>query len=200
MTQQLPESETSWQQYYRVVAGRPPREFLRHTLRRFEAPGTAIDLGCGAGSDTHFMLSQGWHVLAIDREEAAIELVSSTAPPDAADRLSTQVASFESVELPRVDLIWAGLSLPFCPPDQFESLWRRIEESLVKGGRFAGDFFGPRHAWFGEDKMAFHSKEEILHLCRNLKLEYIVEGEGEQQTALDGMQHLHIFTICVRKA
>lgn len=32
-------------------------------------PGKAIELGCGAGSDTRYLIKKGWNVLAIDRED-----------------------------------------------------------------------------------------------------------------------------------
>jgi hypothetical protein len=70
---------------------------------------------------------------------------------------------------------------------------------LLSGGRFAGDFFGPRHAWFNEKDMTFHTKEQVLALCTELQLEYIIEEEGEQMTATNGIQHWHMFTISALK-
>jgi tellurite methyltransferase len=60
-----------WGEYYKVAPGRPPRELWRQTVIRF-GPGDqpsrlAIDLGCGAGTETVALLSEGWHVLAIDQ-------------------------------------------------------------------------------------------------------------------------------------
>jgi SAM-dependent methyltransferase len=193
------ESQVRWRQYYDVVAGRPPREFLRNLLRRFYAAGAAIDLGCGTGTESFFLLEQGWQVLAVDQQETAIQALQATASPTVADRLQTLVASFEMVELPSANLIWAGLSLPFCHPAHFDALWSNIGAALIPGGRFAGDFFGPRHAWSSEQRMTFHTKDQIIAMCDGLHLEYIQEGEGEMLTALDGIQHWHIFTICARK-
>jgi len=140
-----------WVEYYKVAFGRPPRELLRQTVIRFgqaDHPSRlAIDLGCGAGTETVALLSQGWHVLAIDRQPEAIAQVMARVAPEHQARLATQVVSFEHVECPASDFIWAGLSLPFCPPAHFPRLWEKIVASLRAGGRFAGDFFGVRHAW-----------------------------------------------------
>lgn len=193
------EPQAGWSQYYKFAAGRPPREFLGRTLKRFPTAGSAIDLGCGTGPETILLLDQGWQVLAVDQQEAAIQALLSTASSRVADRLQTLVTPFETLDLPAADLIWAGFSLPFCQPDHFDTLWGKICSALLPGGRFAGDFFGPRHAWSGETEMTFHTKEEVMALCNDLQLEYLVEEEGEQQTALDGMQHWHMFTISARK-
>jgi hypothetical protein len=144
-------------------------------------------------------LEQGWRVLAVDQQGAAIEALRARVSPEAGERLETLVAPYKSLALPTADLIWAGLSLPFCRPDYFDTLWGKICGALEVGGRFAGDFFGRRHAWADSEKMTFHSKEDVLALCEGLELEYIVEEEGETNTASNGVQHWHMFTVCARK-
>jgi tellurite methyltransferase len=199
MTDNSDESQAHWGQYYKMAAGRPPREFLGRTLSRFQGAGSAIDLGCGTGRESIFLLERGWQVLAIDQQASAIQTLRSSAAPDMAGRLQALVAAFETLDLPPADLIWAGISLPFCHPSQFDTLWRKICSALVPGGRFAGDFFGSRHAWSREKDMTFHTREQVVSLCSGLQLEYIVEEEGEQQTAADGIQHWHMFTISARR-
>jgi tellurite methyltransferase len=39
------------------------------------APGTAIDLACGAGRNSLYLAEQGWTVTAVDGSETAVELV-----------------------------------------------------------------------------------------------------------------------------
>ena len=195
------ESQSVWDQYYKISAGRPPREFLHRTLRRFVTPGLVIDLGCGAGVESIFLLQQGWQVFAIDQQESAVQkLRTSSLALNTMSHLKTLVAPFEAINLPSANLIWAGLSLPFCQPDGFHTLWRKICSALLPGGRFAGDFFGPHHAWSGQRDMTFHTKEQILALCAELQLEYMIEEEGEQMTAMNGIQHWHMFTISAVKS
>lgn len=193
------ETQSVWDQYYKITAGRPPREFLSRTLRRFPTAGLAVDLGCGAGSESIFLLQHGWQVLAIDQQDAAIQNLRVSMPSNMTSHLETLVAPFETINLPPAALIWAGRSLPFCEPSKFNTLWRNICDALLPGGRFAGDFFGLHHAWASENDMTFHTKEQILALCAGLQLEYIIEEEGEEMTAMNGMQHWHMFTISALK-
>jgi tellurite methyltransferase len=100
-------------------------------LERFSSPGLAIDLGCGAGVETRELLRRGWQVVAIDREVAAFEYLLQRVPPEQRPHLTPQCKSFSTMTLPKADFLWAGLSLPFCPPEQFAKLWEKITEAVV---------------------------------------------------------------------
>ena len=192
--------DTQWDDYYKAVSGRKPRKLLIETLARFDSdPGFAIDLGCGAGVETAELLRCRWRVLAIDNQPEAITYVRTRALPEQQARLETQIASFAHANLPPSDLVWAGLSLPFCPPEHFGRLWDEIVTSLRPGGRFAGDFFGPRHAWASNAQMTFHTLELVKALLRPLVIEFLEEEESEQPTAQDGLQHWHAFAVVARK-
>src|SRR5690606_20023189 len=159
-------SPESWKSYYERTGSRPPRETLLFALDRFEAehlPGDrrfAIDLGCGNGRDTIEMLRRGWRVLAIDAEQSAIDglLARPDLPPD--PRLETLVSRFEDADWPAADLVNSSFALPFCPPDRFPELWRRIIASLRPGGRFSGQLFGDRDSWVGRQGITFLSRTQ----------------------------------------
>ena len=120
-----------WKAYYEAVNNRPPRKTLLTALAAFEKPGVAIDLGCGEGRDTGEILRQNWAVLAIDQNPDAIANLRKPSL-DNIDRLATQIASFENLQLPQpVDLINASFSLPFCSNEDFPSLWIQILKSLA---------------------------------------------------------------------
>jgi len=192
-----------WAKYYQAVADRPPRDLYYETLGRFEKegrpPGLAMDLGCGTGIETADLLRRGWRVLAVDQQAEAIELTRAHVPAEYQDRLETRVAAFDALDFPPADFIWAGLSLPFCPPELFPSVWSRLVSALPIGGRFAGDFFGERHVWATRPGMTSHTVEAVRALCRPLHLEYFVEEEGERWTTREGLQHWHAISVVVRK-
>jgi tellurite methyltransferase len=193
------ESQKVWQAYYKLSIDWPPREFLQKTVDRFDSTGFAIDLGCGTGTDALYLLERGWKVLAIDYQDSAISTLLSRISPDHEERLETQVSSFESLDLPPADLIWAGNSLPFCNSHHFPTLWDQIRSTLNQGGRFAGDFFGTRHAWIEREGMTFLTKKEVKQLCNGMNLEYLIEEEGQQLTAYAGYQAWHSFAITAQK-
>ena len=124
----LDETWRPWGRYF-SLAGDDPRPTLLAAADRFAAPGLAVDLGAGTGRDTAELLRRGWSVIAIDREQEAIDRLRELVGPDSG-RLETRVARFEDAEWPACDLVNASFSLPFCPPESFAGLWRRIVDSL----------------------------------------------------------------------
>ena len=197
--------EVTWEAYYEALEGREARPLFVEALARFgvgagRAGGLhAVDLGCGDGTETLALLEAGWHVLAVDSEPAAIRHVRSQAGARFQDVLEARVATFENVELPATDFVYAGYSLPFCRPEHFESLWARISTCIRPGGRFAGHLFGVRDSWAGERDMTFHTAEEVNGLLeRAFDVEKVRERE-EDGRAVSGPKHWHIFEIIGRK-
>ena len=183
---------------------RQPRALLTEALARFDRPPTsadarrAIDLGCGDGTETLALLQHGWTVLAIDSEPAAIARVRSKVPAEYESRLETRVASFGGLDLPPADLVYAGFSLPFCPPAAFDRLWSNIAASLRPGARFAGQLFGNRDSWFGSPGMTFHTSEQVAGLLIHaFEVESLQEDENDRP-AFSGPKHWHVFHILAR--
>lgn len=184
---------------------RAPRELLVQALVILSQdgvrPGFAIDLGCGTGIETRELLHRGWRVLAVDAQEDAIAELVANADPGEQEHLETQVATFQEARLPDADLIWAGRSLPFCPPGVFPAVWSKILESLRPGARFVGDLFGTRHFWAqrGETAMTFHTAQQVRELCAPLAVEYFMEEEGRRMTVTQGVQYWHGFAVMAKK-
>jgi len=147
-----------WGRYFRL-ASTDPRPTLVDAAERFPVPGLAVDLGAGTGRDTAELLRRGWSVLAIDREQEAIDRLRDLVGEDSA-RLETRVSRFEQAELPACDLLNASFALPFTPRSEFAGLWRRITGSIRSGGRFSGQFFGERDEWAGTG-IVVHSRAAV---------------------------------------
>jgi len=188
-----------WSQYYDVMAGTPPRDTLLAVLERFDASGFAIDLGCGEGRDTVELLRRGWQVLAIDGTEEAIARLLQREDLPYPERLTTQVARFDQVQLPPADLINASYSLPFCFPVDFPALWQQIETTLKPGGRFAGQLFGDRDSWAAISTHTHHTRAQVEALLQNFEVELLDEEEKDAVTALNEAKHWHLFHIIARK-
>ena len=191
----------SWDDYYQKGQGRQPRQLLFDVLDKFpsQAALQAIDLGCGDGTETVFLLARGWQVLAIDGEEAAIKSLMQKVPKAAQIHLRTQVGKFEDVALPPADLIHASYSIPFCHPVQFAAFWERIVRAVKPGGRFAGQFFGVRDSWANKPHMTFHTEGQVRSMLEDFEIEFFHE-EDEDGEASTGPKHWHVFTVIAKKS
>lgn len=196
----MSDESMSWDDFYKRVQGRSPRQLLLDALEKFreQASLQAIDLGCGDGTESALLLSRGWHVLAVDAEPAAIQRLLGKVPGTEQVNLQTQVAKFEEVTLPNADLVHASFSLPFCHPDHFPALWQKIIRAIKVGGRFAGQFFGVRDSWAHEEDMTFHTEAQVRALLEDFEIESFHEMDEDGQSA-SGPKHWHVFTVIARK-
>ena len=192
----LGETWRPWRRYFRT-AGLDARPTLLDAVDRFPAPGLAVDLGAGTGRDTLELLRRGWHVLAIDRETEAIDRLTELAGADAG-RLEIQVARFERASWPECELVNASFALPFCPPAEFPGLWRRIVDSIITGGRFAGQFFGPNDDW-ARTGLLVQTHAELAQLLLPFEVELLDEFEGMGPTAIGKTKHWHVHHVVARK-
>ncbi|TGG92973.1 class I SAM-dependent methyltransferase [Natronospirillum operosum] len=187
-----------WAEYYRHHERRPVSPLLKRAMTHLPAqpqPRQAVDLGCGSGSETRFLLEAGWDVFAVDQEPGAIERVRNLQPADSTARLETKVSSFEALDtLPESMLIHAGLSLPFCHPRSFPELWRLILSALGPGGVFVGHLFGDRDGWSANPNLTFHTAEEVAELLTDLNIHYLHEVD-EDGSSMQGPKHWHRFDI-----
>jgi predicted TPR repeat methyltransferase len=170
--------EGDWADYYRATAGRMPSQWfvgateiadLNHGAGR-----VAVDLGCGNGVETKALLDRGWTVHAFDRESEAIEFTRSRATPEESNRLHTTAVAFADTELPENDLVFAQLSIPFCPPTAFDHLWAEVTGSVMPNGFFVGQFLGPDDDW-ANGECLIHSMEHVRDLLDGWRLHQLDE-------------------------
>jgi tellurite methyltransferase len=170
-------------------------------LRAFDAEhrvGSAVDIGCGDGTDSLALLERGWHVLSIDAQDDAIRRLRARLTDGVAARSTAVMSPMQAVDLPPADLVFASVSLPFCPPEAFPNLWARIRASLRPRGRFAGELFGDRDTWASDPGMTFHDVEAARALFDGLELESSAEEE-EDGEAFEGPKHWHVFHVVARR-
>jgi SAM-dependent methyltransferase len=191
-----------WAEYFARTQTNEPRKTCIMALDRFEAEGfnrgRAVDLGCGGGRDTIEILKRGWSVLAIDRQQVAIDhLLSRPDLPEDAD-LQTRVANFEAASWGSVDLVNSSFALPLCPQDAFPEFWQRLVASLKPGGRFSGHLYGEKDDWVDDPTVSHFTRPQVLELLEPFDIEYFEEEEDDSTSRSGAEKHWHVFHIVAR--
>jgi SAM-dependent methyltransferase len=160
--------------------------------------GKALDLGCGAGRDTRYLLSQGWHVTAVDKESEAIELLAGL-PQEKLVAIQSSIEDFDYT-LDRYDLISAQYSLPFVPKSHLVDAFTSIKKALRPGGIFTGQFFGTHDEWnIPGNNLSFVTREEVDELLIGLDALEITEEDKVGTMATGGTKHWHVFHVLAQK-
>ncbi len=196
-----------WVAYFDRMAGKPARETLTGALDAFgavapSAPPFAVDLGAGDGRDTAVMLERGWRVLAHDGHAEGLRRLRhrpACAAALAEGRLEVVHADFADIEIPPANLVNASFSLPFCPPDAFPALWRKIDAALAPGARFSGQLFGDRDEWINLGGLTHLTRAQALDLFSDYVLESFREEDRPSTHKGEAHKHWHTFHIIARK-
>lgn len=211
-----PSKARSWDsedtvRFVAATSHRPPRPLLLEALGHLgDAPTgrLAIDLGCGSGTESLELLRRGWRVLATDAFPAAIESLRRRAGSGTAGLEAKQVA-FESIaaeglpiETGTASLVHAGFSLPFCPRDRFEAMWREVQRWIGDGGVFAGQFFGPREPIVLEAPAGTaisHDESEVRRMLAGFEILRLEEVDRPGENAYGEPKHWHVFHVVAQR-
>jgi tellurite methyltransferase len=185
--------------YYESTKNRPPHELLQEALKHTkESPNkSALDLGCGAGSDTRFLLENGFSVIAVDGSadaEAYIKALPSQ------EKVRFIKSDFESFDFGSYDLVNASRSLPFTHNDNFEKVFSRVKDSIKPGGLFVSQFYGVNDQWNKPgETMTFLNKGRIEELLKGLRIIKLDEKEYDGTIANGKPKHWHVFNVIAAK-
>ena len=188
------------EKYYDNTESEKPRNNVQYLIEEVKCnPGKAIELGCGAGNDTVYLIKNNWNVLAIDRESLE-ERIAKRLNDEELEKFRFQRQDFESLELEKSNLIVSNYCLPFCNKDKFEELWNKIKKSVINKGYFVGNFFGMNDSWNRvKPEMVFLSREQVMELFKDFEIIIFKETEKDSLTGLGKMKHWHLFDVIAKK-
>ena len=173
-----------WTNYQNKTYGDDVCKLLIEFLDKYKIDN-AIDLGCGSGNETVYMIKNGIKVLAIDRQLNQ-DFILNRLSDNEKKMISFKESSFEDVELPKTQLLTAFFSIPFCNPNNFDELWNEIYNSIEDDGYFVGQLFGDRDAWNVVDSIntfPIDKVKDYLKKYRIIKLEeveYVRESDNKK--------------------
>ena len=128
------------EKFYENTKNAMPHDNIKRFVEIENKRGNAIDLGCGAGRDTIFLIKNGWNVTAIDREDTK-SIIESKLNTEELEKFKFICQDFENIKLNKSDLIVSNFSIPFCNKNYFNEFWNKIVYSINKGRIFCCKFF-----------------------------------------------------------
>jgi tellurite methyltransferase len=188
--------EFKWEDFYKITKDRPPWPLLVQAVSLLSQRKDALDLGCGAGRDTRFLLKQGFTVTAVDNDLHAIALMTNLPQ----NHLRVVHSSFEAFEFETYDLVNAHFALPFIPKEHFHHVFVRIKQALHADGLFVGQFFGVNDEWnTPENQMTFLTSEQAEAELKGLRLLEFREEDVDSHVADGTPKHWHVFHIIAQE-
>lgn len=173
-----------WTNYQNETYGDDVCKLLIEFLDNYKIDN-AIDLGCGSGNETVYMIKNGIKVLAIDRQLNQ-DFILNRLSDSEKQLISFKESSFEDVELPKTKLLTAFFSIPFCNPNNFDELWTKIYNTIEDNGYFVGQLFGDRDAWNVVESINTFSIDKVKEYLKNYniikleEIEYVRESDNKK--------------------
>ncbi len=129
-----------------------PTLFLAEITRQ-RKPGRALDIGCGAGTDSVFLARQGWQVTALDFMPKALEYTGQRARA-AGVEVNPVEADITEWQVPgEYDLVLDHGLLHNMDPVRHPAYRERVLKALAKDGDFALLHWHPRFPGQANGKM-----------------------------------------------
>lgn len=173
-----------WTNYQNKTYGDDACKLIIDFLDKYKVD-SAIDLGCGSGNETVYMVKNGIKVLAIDRQLNQ-DFILNRLSDSEKQLISFNESSFEDVELPKTKLLTAFFSIPFCNPNNFDELWTKIYNSIEDNDYFVGQLFGDRDAWNVVESINTFSIDKVKEYLKNYniikleEIEYVRESDNKK--------------------
>ncbi|HHF2969620.1 TPA: class I SAM-dependent methyltransferase [Vibrio diabolicus] len=190
-----------WNEYYQKILNQPHRPNVENAVNLLKLESkVALDIGCGIGRDSHFLLEQGFNVHAFDSHEDAVKTCLTRF--DGHKRFSISQCCFTEFDYPQCSLVIANASLFFCPDESFEQVWTKIDSALQPGGIFCGDFLGVKDSWVASEmhpNITALTQKEVESLFADYELISLNERDEDGTTVVGSPKHWHMFSVTARK-
>lgn len=168
----------TWNEFYKKTELENPSIILKkffemkldnNTLKR------AIDLGCGSGNDTIYLLKKNYFVTAVDKEQDVIDIIKNRISDTS--NVNFIIEKFESIKLEKnqSDLVVSNLSIYFCNPKYFKKFCNEFTNAISPNGYFVGNFLGKEDEWSKDTSRTFVNEKEIKDIFKNFKIIYFNE-------------------------
>lgn len=185
-----------WDAYFAAVDSKPLHPFLTSLSQKVHGPGLAYDLGCGAGQGSVWLAEQGFAVIAVDLQPAALKCLEARIPEGVT--ITPLRADICDLALEPCNLVLCAFTLFILPAEQFEAVWEKIRNSLRPGGAFIGQLLGERDDWVN-DGYSYVTPVQWATLCTGYEPILVEEIERDGVDIVGNSKHWHITHFCLKR-
>lgn len=182
----------NWINYQNKTYDSKINNLLMEFLNNYQI-SDAIDLGCGSGNETVYLVKNGINVTSID-QKLNDSFITDRLTKEEIEKVTFIEDTFENITLPNTQAVMAFFSIPFCAPNKFDLLWNKIYDCIEANGYFVGQLFGNRDDWHSKKNINTFTLEEVkqyLEKYKIIKLEEIEYFKDDKKW--------HFYNIIVQK-
>lgn len=191
-----------FEQYFQKTNDALANKWLINFLKSEKVvPKTAIDIGCGAGRDSIFLIRNAWNVIGADRENVE-ELVREKLNKEENINFTFIQQSLEKLNLEEnsAKLVNAMWTLSFCQRTKFDKMWKQVCNCLENDGYFVGNFFGKNDEWNVEGTIkSFFTEQEVKSLFNDFEIIKFNHMEEDGKTAVGQNKHWDVYFVVAKK-
>lgn len=186
--------DKDWSNYQNNTYNNEVCELLIKFLEKYNI-SDSVDLGCGAGNETVYMIKKGINVTACDRQLNK-ELILNRLSDEEAEKINFIESDFININIPKTQCICSFFSIPFCNPKEFNNLWNKIYNAIDNEGYFVGQLFENRDAWSTNEDINTFTIEKTKQLLEKYKILNFKEFEFVRKS---DNKKWHFYNIIAKK-
>jgi 2-polyprenyl-3-methyl-5-hydroxy-6-metoxy-1,4-benzoquinol methylase len=108
-------------------------ETLRRAVDRFKPAGDVLELACGTGIWTQFLLQYADGITAVDANPEVISVNKERTKSPKVQYILADLFNWQPDK--KYDVVFFAFWLSHVPPERFESFWKSVEKALKPQGR-----------------------------------------------------------------
>jgi SAM-dependent methyltransferase len=189
--------KTDTENYIKKTQKQPIPSELISGVKLLKKKGLALDLGCGPGNFSKYLIDKKFIVVAIDIAESAIKSTKEKAGGFPIMAIQADLNTFPIVG--NYNFVLAFKSIPFLNKGNDILRYREIAKSIVKGGVFVFSVFGKEDGWVKSGEVQGITLNKLKAIFKEFEFSSVSEKKFHKASVLGEMKDWHFIQGVAQK-